>query len=367
MNWRKLIVILVILLNFCSASRACLNHYYYGVDKEGKLHVVNEESGFHMFNSGFYITSIQYEMQDILQKMIVERSYMALSDYSICLMQAGKKEEALKILQELYSKYPGEYQLASNLGTAYELNGQNDSALKYIRRGMELNPAEHEGSEWVHVSILETKIQLAKNPDYLKTYRVLNLTEAQLNDTVVASQIELQLRERFPFCPGPDLIMAQLITDLADITMNTSSLELAKGFYGIGIYYFGDSSEVSLRKQAECIALLKKYETVAPGGRDTRVEALSYRDYINFIGGASNKMDWTGLPSDPDVLLQYVDLTMSSSDAYDLLKKSIGTSDGDSEVEAGVVEDEGKGEYTSLLFLLPMLLSMLIYAFALRK
>ena len=70
-----------------------------------------------------------------------------LSDYAVYLMKAGRVDESLAILKELNKNLPQEYQIAANLDTAYELNGELDSALFYIKRGIEINPDAHAGSE----------------------------------------------------------------------------------------------------------------------------------------------------------------------------------------------------------------------------
>lgn len=53
-------------------------------------------------------------------------------------MKLGKADVALEILKELNYHYPNEYKIVANLGTAYELNAELDSALKYIKKGIKL-------------------------------------------------------------------------------------------------------------------------------------------------------------------------------------------------------------------------------------
>jgi len=49
-----------------------------------------------------------------------------------------------------------------DLGTAYELAGKNEPALRWIREGLRRNPNSHKGTEWLHVKILEAKIEQEK-------------------------------------------------------------------------------------------------------------------------------------------------------------------------------------------------------------
>tara|TARA_B110000046_G_C13024495_1_gene413104 strand:+ start:2444 stop:2677 length:234 start_codon:yes stop_codon:yes gene_type:complete len=68
-----------------------------------------------------------------------------LSDYAVYLMKAGRVDESLAILKELNKNLPQEYQIAANLGTAYELNGELDSALFYINAESKLTQMRMRG------------------------------------------------------------------------------------------------------------------------------------------------------------------------------------------------------------------------------
>ncbi len=48
--------------------------------------------------------------------------------------------------------------LRRNLGTVYELLGENENALLWIKKAVAIDPASHGNSEWIHVRILEAKI-----------------------------------------------------------------------------------------------------------------------------------------------------------------------------------------------------------------
>jgi len=80
------------------------------------------------------------------------------SDLAVAFVHQGKYSEAIALLQELERRYPGKYQVAANLGTAFELSGDNKQALQWIREGIRRNPKSHEGTEWLHVAILEAKL-----------------------------------------------------------------------------------------------------------------------------------------------------------------------------------------------------------------
>jgi len=301
------------LLSFLTActisSFACFNNYFM-VDKNGGLHLQDEQ--FAAFNTNFNKQLNVQRLKKLMLKLKTEHSYMALSDYAVCLTRLGKNNEALAILQQLYSQHPNEYQLASNLGTTYELSGQVDSALKYIKRGIELNPKDHNGSEWIHVKILETKLQLKKNPDYLKTHTILQLSEKQQNDSVVFHQINIQVRERFPYSPVPDAIMADLMTELGDVSANTSSIEFAKACYQIAKYYYRDSS-AALDKKIEVVRQLKKkyINKQAPifpdmEGENSMMGSFDYKKLLDDNNTQHYTVDWSKINTDVASLLAMV-------------------------------------------------------------
>lgn len=289
---------------------ACLN-YYYTADKDGNLHYVGDEHAVMIgFNKNFNTKLLEEKIKEQYTKLLKSRSYQDLSDYCVMLMKLGKNDVALPVLKVLYAYHPDEFQLASNLGTSYELAGEVDSALKYIKRGIELNPHDHEGSEWIHVKVLEAKLKLLADSNYLATHTVLELTPEQEYDTLIGYQIEIQVRERFPFCPGPDLIMSSLLTDLADITLNTRSVEDAKTYYNICRYYFLDSSETVESKIAESLKQIAKNSNVRPPrdqpgteGDNVRLGPYKYTEMLDDNNPDGYQPKWSNLNINPAELL----------------------------------------------------------------
>jgi len=150
---------------------------------------------------------------------------------------AGNITNGITILQELENATPGLYATAANLGTAYELAGDNRNALKWITEGIARNPESHGGTEWLHQLILETKLRLEADPGYLKTHRIIPLPEKFNPDTKIAisgkeytiRQIEwalnYQLRERVVFVKPPDPVVADLLFSYARIEAHTNIVE----------------------------------------------------------------------------------------------------------------------------------------------
>jgi hypothetical protein len=116
----------------------------------------------------------------------------------------------------------------ANLGTLYELNGKNQEALDWIKKAIDKNPKSHFGSEWVHVKILEAKLKLQYDANWLKNNHVVDISKFKakhLSQVDLEKMAELeahlsyQLHERVPYTPHPDQIVFQLLMDLAELNM----------------------------------------------------------------------------------------------------------------------------------------------------
>ena len=164
-----------------------------------------------------------------LPKLVDERNTVA-----VAMLHLGRIREAIEILEAIEREKPGLYYSAANLGTAYELNGENAKALKWITEGTRRDPTSHNGSEWLHVKILEAKIALEKDPDWLARNSVTGINghanEVLLSNPAVldhlgqtknVEEIEralvYQLHERLEFIRPPEAVVASLLFDLSRI------------------------------------------------------------------------------------------------------------------------------------------------------
>jgi tetratricopeptide (TPR) repeat protein len=164
------------------------------------------------------------------------------NDYAVALIFQGKYPEAIEVLEQQEKEKPGEYFTAANLGTALELSGRNEEALKWISEGMRRNTNSHEGTEWMHAMILQAKIKAEREPDYFKKHSVLDLNYSQIERNAetltvggvqrdrhdVEGALQYQLQERLQFVKTKDAPVASLLFDYAAITAATHSLEAAK-------------------------------------------------------------------------------------------------------------------------------------------
>jgi tetratricopeptide (TPR) repeat protein len=70
-------------------------------------------------------------------------------------LRLNEPEEAVKILEPVEAKFPNDYGIHANLGTAYHLLGRYTEAEKEIARDLEINPDAHFGLEKYHLALLQ--------------------------------------------------------------------------------------------------------------------------------------------------------------------------------------------------------------------
>jgi hypothetical protein len=151
------------------------------------------------------------------------------NDLAVETLLRGDAKKAVEMLLDIESETPGKYFTAANLGTAYELAGDDASALRWILEGMTRNPASHMRTEWLHARILETKLKLKQSPDWLDTNTITGADYSRLDDSgfslstrqgaVDAAGLRRalwsQLSVRTLFVKPTDLIVAHLLLELA--------------------------------------------------------------------------------------------------------------------------------------------------------
>ncbi|HYJ41530.1 MAG TPA: tetratricopeptide repeat protein [Steroidobacteraceae bacterium] len=138
------------------------------------------------------LNSYSFEIKQLLQKNLrpqalqeiaeLERAYKTnksaeiTNDLAVARILFGRVDEAIVLLQELEERHPGKGTTAANLGTAFELAGKDQAALQWIREGIRRDPKEHFGSEWVHVRILEAKLAIKVDANWLDTHSVMGMS-----------------------------------------------------------------------------------------------------------------------------------------------------------------------------------------------
>lgn len=147
-----------------------------------------------------------------------------LIDKGLIFILLKRYNEAINLYKILDKKKPNNYTIASNLGTAYEIIGDNKNAYKWISLAYKIDSGSHFNSEWIHINILKIK----NDPSLLINSNSLigadfghniipktTLDQHQLNNLFNA--IFYQLNERMSFIKPKDSIIAQLLFDLGNI------------------------------------------------------------------------------------------------------------------------------------------------------
>lgn len=147
-----------------------------------------------------------------------------LSDKGYLLIVQRKFHEALNLYLNIEKSNPNRYSTASNLGTLYELMGENQKAYTWIKKSIEINPESHNGSEWLHLKILEAKI---KNLNTVSGSFLINtdfgnkgLPETKLSKEEVeklAKAVYFQVNERMSFIEPKDKIISVLLFELGNL------------------------------------------------------------------------------------------------------------------------------------------------------
>ena len=179
--------------------------------------------------------------RDLEARMAANPTIRDRSDYGGVLLHLRQFEKGRDVLLEAERIAPGDYAVASNLGTAYELLGDVPKALEWIGKGMERNPQSHQGTEWVHVKILESKLLLERDPNALQNRSVLGLAfgsaaqptlpgmpeDVKKEAYRIINAVGYQLTERLNFVKAPDPIVGDLLFDLANAFLIRGAAETA--------------------------------------------------------------------------------------------------------------------------------------------
>jgi tetratricopeptide (TPR) repeat protein len=231
----KKILSVLLILSF-QTSFACLNGDSYLLKNKKYLYMDYESNipqGHEFFTSEYddYIR----ELDSLYQ---VKQNLDFLSDKGLILILQEKYQEAINLYLTIEKMKPNRYSTASNIGTAYELIGDNENALKWIKKAVEINPESHFRSEWIHVAILEAKIKgdawinadsLIKMNFGTERKPHSNLSQEEL--TALSHALYYQLKERMSFIAPKDPIVAQLLFELGNVYYLKGQFKDALGTY----------------------------------------------------------------------------------------------------------------------------------------
>lgn len=216
-------IIFIIILLIFSKTSACLN----GETKtlEDGTFLYEDYDGLvphgHYFNNR---EDLEKTLTSLEQHYKTTRNLNYLSDKAYVLIVLGKYHEAIDLYKRIEAIQPDRYSTASNIGTAYELIGNNSEALKWIEKAIKINPKSHHNSEWIHANILKAKLKGEKfyTADFILGFNSSNETVPQTKLTKKELQelrqsLYYQLNERVSFVKPKEKIIAQLLFELGNI------------------------------------------------------------------------------------------------------------------------------------------------------
>jgi tetratricopeptide (TPR) repeat protein len=254
----------LLLCGLWCVSIACLNERH--VSKHGKESIHDELSLKNLqFNKSHNINELETFIKNIKSEQATteEEIFDNQNNIAIALIKLGRLDEAEKILDNLIKQKLNDYSVTINLGTLYELKGNNQKALNLIKKAIQINPDSHSGSEWFHVKILEAKLKNLSNQDLIKA-DILGLKNRKVYATTTSSNIAYQLQERIPFTKAPNLLMAKVLQEYGDFVADSISISAAYVAYEIGMDYDRENLLQLKEKKQNLLPYFKKYNESIP-------------------------------------------------------------------------------------------------------
>jgi tetratricopeptide (TPR) repeat protein len=181
--------------------------------------------------------------------------YEGSIDYGALLVYRKEFAQAEEIFAKIIQKWPDKYEACANYGTILEVNGKLEEALKWLKKAIEISPNSHEGSEWLHLAIIEDKIANRK------TVQGPALTGQDFGEEaepkpVVSKQatrklqrdLFYQLNERMTFIEPKDPYIAALLFELGNACLLLDDRKSALKNYEAAQRYGFHSSLLQKRK-----------------------------------------------------------------------------------------------------------------------
>jgi tetratricopeptide (TPR) repeat protein len=256
---KKTVFVLMLTLCLVGRSFACLNGEVLELINGSVLYVDSRDAtprghNFASFHDRKYLLKAVVELDSLYR---VNNDIRYLSDEGLALIVLGEYKKAIFLYQEIEMTEPDRYSTASNIGTAYELDGQNKQALFWIEKAVKLNEHSHYDSEWIHVNILKAKLggdELITTKFLLNTdFGTDNIPHTALPkkklDSISAA-LFYQLNERISFVKPKDKIVAQLLFDLGNLTFVRSAYKVALDDYALAKKYGYDDKLIDQRIKA---------------------------------------------------------------------------------------------------------------------
>ncbi len=216
----KSVFTLLALLGLSIPCLACLQHMGEAFAKRYRI------------SQKTYPVPLGHKIQEIENAAYLESSFIAdfgsgdfegSIDYGVLKVYQGKYAQAEEIFAKIIQKWPEKYEACANYGTILEVNGKLEEALKWLKKAIEISPNSHEGSEWLHLAIIEDKLTKHKQISGAKLTGQDFGNEAEPKPVVdrpatrkLQKDLFYQLNERMTFIEPKDPYIAALLFELGN-------------------------------------------------------------------------------------------------------------------------------------------------------
>jgi hypothetical protein len=274
-RWRAVLLTALLLP---TAAHACINEI--GTNIRGKTFETDWFAGgtdmtMHLTDDARGPVPTDWQLAEAVERARKSPQFAHLNDLGVVLIYRRSYARAIDHFLDVERRFPGRHQTAANLGTALELAGYDEVALRWIRIGIRRNQNEHQRSEWLHARILQAKIVLKRDPHYLDHRSVAGLDFSRalipkmpamplgndgrrVSPALLERSLSYQLFERTQFVKPKDPVVANLLMDWATLHLAGGSIENATALYDLAERYGAPRDALMNQRQARIRAVLDR-------------------------------------------------------------------------------------------------------------
>ena len=268
---KKLFLYLLLVLS--AKAPACINAYAVDVFGNYPALSLSEIRDLRLHSYSGKIEEWKAFVEEYFTKGPADWEY--LNELAVCDIFTGNYAAAKKKLFSAISIKGLNYRISANLGVLYELSGNTDSAYYYTKKAYELDHSSHNGSEWIHLKILEAEIKEARSPGWLGKHPILNADSAlsveECNRMIY--QLDLQLHERMLLVKPRNIFVADLLVTLGRLN------EAVYG-YKSAVEPYRFAGEYDPRMTARCDSMAARAEIWSRGDYTKAAEARKMVDQL---------------------------------------------------------------------------------------
>jgi tetratricopeptide (TPR) repeat protein len=239
-----------------------------------------------------------------LERIAKDRPFTAdeLADQGAILVRLGETAGAVEILRGAQRRYPNHFRIAANLGTAYQMQGEYESAISALEEAVRLAPGKYQKVEEAHLRLVRLRHKEPKGSQDLDDifkiafvgengkYEPGKLAAGELKKLPSdAAAIVQQLALWLPADGRLLWQLAELAGAFGDVRTAASIMDGCVSEFGMR------SAELRQHRQANrtlADELAKKQDEGAKAAHESHVGGLKARSSRPL----ANKLDTTGLP-----------------------------------------------------------------------